>query len=66
MADRVLRYELGCPHDALAAETDDVVRYTNIGWMPKNSFGARRGEICLLTSPFIEQITNDQIRAKII
>jgi hypothetical protein len=57
MADNVLHYYLGCPHDALKAETDDVGRYTNIGWMPKNSFGTRWVKFYLLTSPFIERIS---------
>jgi len=59
MAEQVLRHDLECPHDALKAETDDVERYTSVGWMPKNSFGTRWGEIHLLTSPFIERINTD-------
>ena len=57
MVDEIVwRYELGCPHDALKATSNNIGRYTYVGWMPKKSFGTRWGEIYLLTSPFIERI----------
>jgi len=37
MADEIIwRYELGCPHDALKAPANNIGRYTNVGWLPKN------------------------------
>jgi hypothetical protein len=58
MADQLIwRYELGYSHDALKAKTNDVGQYTNVGWLPINSFGTRWGKYFLLTSPFIERIS---------
>jgi hypothetical protein len=58
MATEILwRYEPGSSHNALKAKANEAGPYTDVGWLPKKSFGAGWGKIFLLTSPFIERIS---------